>query len=96
VIAGAWAENAIPLRSRSLQSFIHLPDPARDGPAFLDTVARLVRDEGCDTLIPTGDSVLLGIVPYYDQLARILHVGCPPPDVLRVALDKRLTFRAAE
>jgi len=46
-------------------------------------------------LVPTSDSALVAILQHYDDLAGLLHIASPPPDVLRVALDKWRTLEAA-
>ncbi len=81
--------------SRSIQSFVRVCDPQKEPENFREILSRHISSVGFDMLIPTSDSALIAIQTHYDLLTNLLRVACPPPDVLRVVLSKRLTFEAA-
>jgi len=47
-------------------------------------------------LIPTDDCMLKAVVDNYEELADLLHVGCPPPAIARCVLDKAATLAIAQ
>ena len=46
-------------------------------------------------LIPCSDPGLAAALEHYDRLSSLLHIGCPPPDIVRSVLDKGKTIQAA-
>lgn len=79
-------------RSRYVTEVVAAPDAA-DAPAVLaDTLADLPPG----VLIPTTDESLEAVATHRDRLAERHLVACPPIEVARVFLDKRLTGEAAE
>jgi protein-tyrosine-phosphatase/predicted ATP-grasp superfamily ATP-dependent carboligase len=94
--AGVAALGHFPvIRSRSVESFIQLADAQQDPNSFLQGLTDHMQSYKFDMLIPTSDSALSAVLAHYDAFESLLQVACPPPDILRVALDKRLTLEAA-
>jgi predicted ATP-grasp superfamily ATP-dependent carboligase len=72
------------------------PRPDLDGKEFIRQLRRFIVERGHDMLIPTDDWMLTAVVQHYDDLADLLHIGCPPPAVTRLVLDKTATLRIAQ
>jgi predicted ATP-grasp superfamily ATP-dependent carboligase len=73
-----------------------LPRPDLDRKEFVRQLRRFIVERGHDMLIPTDDWMLTAVVEHYDDLADLLHVGCPPSAVTRLVLDKTATLEIAQ
>lgn len=82
-------------RSRAIRRFYRLPDPLAAPDAFLRAIQQAIRDERYDMLIPASDTALTSAARYEDVLRPLLHLACPPADVVDVVLDKAKTLSAA-
>lgn len=46
-------------------------------------------------LLPCSDAGLVAVSAHYDKLRSLVHLGCPPPDVVARVLNKNETLNAA-
>ena len=83
-------------RSRAILKTVHLPNHRSDPDQFFKALSNLIRSESYDMLLPSSDVGLAATAAYYSELSSLLHVGCPPPEIVKRVLDKRLTLEAAE
>jgi protein-tyrosine-phosphatase/predicted ATP-grasp superfamily ATP-dependent carboligase len=82
------------LRSRAIRNFHRLP--AKGQPAeFAAALLSLIRETQADMMLAAGDPSLAAMAEHYDQLAPLLHVGCPSPRVVERVLNKSLTLETA-
>jgi len=84
------------LSSRAIRSFIRLPSHERPPHEFIAALTALIRAKQYDMLIPWGDTALALIAQHYGHLSTLLHVGCPPPHIVHLVLDKMPTLEAAQ
>ena len=90
------AEHPSPaLRSRSIRQFVALPAPAQDPDGFCRALRAHLETGSYDFVVFTNDTLLNCIHPWHAELNRFAHLACPPPEAIRVALDKALTLAAA-
>jgi predicted ATP-grasp superfamily ATP-dependent carboligase len=97
------ASKAVPFqRVASETSSVHEEWPvpgdraARGSTEFLDAIRSFIELHRHDVLIPADDFALLAIAEHHEELSRLLHVACPPPELVRQVLDKRCTLEAAQ
>ena len=84
------------ISSRAVRQFIRLPDP-RGGPdEFVSSLSKLIETHKYDMLIPCSDSALSWIGQHHEYLSTMLHVGCPPPQILKRVLEKNITLEVAK
>jgi predicted ATP-grasp superfamily ATP-dependent carboligase/protein-tyrosine-phosphatase len=81
--------------SRAIRKFIHLPDHQTAPRQFITELSALITSEQFDMLIPSSDTALTIVAEHYDELSKLLHVGCPAPHVVKRVLDKDLTLDVA-
>lgn len=84
------------LRSNAVRQFHRLPDWRKDKAAFSRSLIALVRDEGFDLVLPAGDPSLAALAELWDELAPLLRVGCPRPEIVERVLNKSLTLDIAQ
>jgi predicted ATP-grasp superfamily ATP-dependent carboligase len=82
------------LRSRSVRKSTRLPDPSNS--SFPDSLTRLISSQQFDMLIPATDAALAAISAHDEHLRALLHVACPPPQVVQRVLNKSLTLEIAQ
>jgi protein-tyrosine-phosphatase/predicted ATP-grasp superfamily ATP-dependent carboligase len=82
-------------RSRAIQGFASLPDCQENPERFADALSQLIQAGRYDMLIPCSDPGLVAVARNYERLRSLIYVGCPPPEVVRLVLDKRETLRIA-
>lgn len=95
VTVAAFGGDAKRVGSRAVHQFIVVPDPHDEPERFLSSMTELIRKEQFDFLIPCGDSALVAASQFYDQFRDLLHVSCPPPQIVQRVLDKRATLEIA-
>src|SRR5436190_22882769 len=84
------------LRSRAVREQIRVSDADGEHPdRFSDKLLSLVETGRYDMLVPASDSALAVVAEHYDRLASLLHVGCPPPEIVSRVLDKDQTLAVA-
>src|SRR5437588_6371515 len=83
-------------RSRAIRDLLLLPQPAETPSKFIDSLAQLISDRHVDMLIPATDRALAVISDHYERLRSIVHVDCPPPNIVQRVLNKSLTLEAAK
>ncbi|MGC2541262.1 MAG: ATP-grasp domain-containing protein [Candidatus Sulfotelmatobacter sp.] len=85
-----------PPRSNAVFDFVRLPSPYdrtdSQSPAFVEFLARLISQRHYDMLIPANDPALVVISEHDRRLRDLLHVACPPPQVVQRVLDKSITL----
>ncbi|HEY5094965.1 MAG TPA: hypothetical protein VII69_07625 [Candidatus Eremiobacteraceae bacterium] len=93
-IVGTFSPKNSALGSNAVLRTVRLPHPA-DGAAFITALTSLIESESIDAIFPGSDLAMGGIGDHYERLAKLVYPGCPPPDVMRGAFEKRRTFEAA-
>jgi predicted ATP-grasp superfamily ATP-dependent carboligase len=85
-----------PPQSRAVSDFVRLPSPehltGRPSPMFLQCLTRLISQRRYDMLIPVNDPALAVVSEHDSQLRALLHVACPPPQIVQRVLNKSLTL----
>ena len=95
VDVAALSMRAPGLRSRAIRTVLRLPNHS-DRPAdFIDTLSRYIDRERVDMLMPTSDTALALVAQHYERLTSLLHLACPPPEVIHRVLDKDQTLDVA-
>ncbi len=84
----------IPSRAICESRTVAHPDTERS--EFVRQLRQFIRERGHDLLIPADDCMLRAVVENYDDFADLLHIGCPPPAIARLVLDKTATLEIAE
>lgn len=84
------------LSSRAIRQFVRLPSHQHSPDEFIAALSTLIRREKFDMLIPSGDSTLIAVTQHYEHLSTLLHVGCPPPHIVKRAVEKPITFEIAK
>ncbi len=83
-------------RSRAVAAFVRLPSPDHEtedqSRACVQLLTRLISQRGYDMLIPATDAALALVSKHDARLRELLHVACPPPNVVERVLDKLLTL----
>lgn len=82
------------LRSRAIHGFHRLP-PKDRGDELAAALVSLIRETQADMMLSAGDPSLAAMAQHYDQLAPLLHLGCPAPRAVERVLNKSLTLDAA-
>ncbi|MBK5283492.1 MAG: ATP-grasp domain-containing protein [Nitrospiraceae bacterium] len=95
IVVGLSAEEGKPV-SRAIRYVVHLPHRREDPDKFLAELSRLIRSERCSMVIPSNDTGLTVATDHYEALSALLHVGCPPPAIVRQVLNKDQTLRIAQ
>lgn len=85
-----------PIKSRAIKKHAPLPDFKHKPNDFIQELTILIRTEGIDMIMPTGDGAIAAVAQHYETLKKLVHVGSPPPHVTERVLDKRLTLAAAQ
>jgi predicted ATP-grasp superfamily ATP-dependent carboligase/protein-tyrosine-phosphatase len=83
------------IHSRAIRSFHRLPPRSENPSAFTAALLALVRSQQCDLILPASDPALAALANSYDDLSRLLHVGCPAPHTVERVLNKSLTLGVA-
>ena len=81
--------------SSAIRDSFLLPNPCSDSHACVAGLREMIIRNGYDMLIPTDDQGLALLADHYDEFAKLLHVACPAPAVLRLVLDKARTQEIA-
>lgn len=95
IVVGLSAEAAMPV-SNAIRHFVHLPHHREDPNKFLAELSHLIQSERCSMLMPSNDTGLSVATDHYEALTALLHVGYPPPAIVRQVLNKDQTLRIAE
>jgi predicted ATP-grasp superfamily ATP-dependent carboligase/protein-tyrosine-phosphatase len=95
IVVGLSAEEPQPV-SHAIRSFIRLSHHREGRDKFLADLSNLIQREDCSMLIPSSDTGLTVVADHYEQLASLLHIGCPPPAIVRQVLDKDQTIQVAQ
>src|SRR5215470_270072 len=82
--------------SRSIRHSVLLPDPETSATEFVKALRALINEHEHDMLIPTDDQALAVLGRHRDNLDDLLHVACPPRDVLDRVLNKASTLEVAQ
>src|SRR5579864_6901237 len=83
------------VRSRAVRNFHRLPPRSENRSAFTAALLALVRSQQYDLVLPASDPALAALAESYDELGRLLHVGCPTPHTVERVLNKSLTLGVA-
>jgi predicted ATP-grasp superfamily ATP-dependent carboligase len=83
------------VHSRAVAGFFRLPDPIDKPDDFLGVLSGKVKSTGADMLIPVTDGALAAVSSHYERLNPLLHLACPPPEVVDRVLNKEATLRIA-
>ena len=96
VDVASLCEGAPRLSSRAIRRFHRLPTYRRTADEFVNALMELLQAEQFDMLIPCSDTALTAAAHYYERLSSLLHVCCPPPQVVDRVLDKIATLEVAK
>jgi predicted ATP-grasp superfamily ATP-dependent carboligase len=86
-IVCARERRALAAASRYAAGIVHVPDPLRDPAAFLDTVARTIRECGIRVVVPVAEPSCLALLGNADRLGGAVIAG-PELDAFRGISDK--------
>ena len=95
IVVGLSAEEPRPV-SNAIRSFVRLTHHREDRDKFLADLSSMIERGRCSMLMPSSDTGLAVVADLYEQLASLLHVGCPPPEIVRQVLDKDQTLQVAQ
>lgn len=84
------------IRSSAICESRNVPRPDLDRIEFVKQLRGFVEERGHDMLIPADDWMLTAVVEHYDDFADLLQIGCPPPAITRLVLDKSATLEIAQ
>lgn len=84
------------IRSRAIRQHVPLANFRVSPDKFILELTDLMRKEGIDMIMPSGDGAMAAISHHYEPLSRIARIGAPPPAILERVLDKTLTLAAAQ
>ncbi|MEP6886700.1 MAG: ATP-grasp domain-containing protein [Nitrospirales bacterium] len=84
------------LRSNAIRQCLMLPDPRREPALSHAVLFEYICSHHYDQLIPASDTALALVADYYAELSELLHVTCPPPDIVQRVLKKAQTLRFAQ
>jgi predicted ATP-grasp superfamily ATP-dependent carboligase len=93
VVAGA--RPAATHWSRACEERFHLSDATKDPAAFVEGLARRVREKSYAALLPGSDGALLAISSARERLERFVKLGLPPHAVVQASLNKLRLIEAA-
>jgi predicted ATP-grasp superfamily ATP-dependent carboligase len=88
--------SAAPIRSRAIREFVRLPRPDLFPAEFVDQLRLYIRQRGHDMLIPADDQSAIAVAKHYEVLKDMLHIACPPPQILQLVLNKASTLETAQ
>lgn len=74
---------------------LQYPSPVTESEAFVDAVARELRERDYDLLLPVHDATVIPVSKHRSRLAAHANVPYQPYEELRVGLDKLRTVEAA-
>jgi len=94
-VAGFLSDPRIP-PSRAIAQSRRVPRPDVDRSEFVKQLRSFVIERQHDMLVPADDAMLRAVVEHYDDLAVLLDVGCPPPSIACLVLDKTATLAVAQ
>jgi predicted ATP-grasp superfamily ATP-dependent carboligase len=83
------------LQSRAIFQFRRLPSSETSSADFVMALSGFIREYGFDMLIPTTDGALGAISEHYDRLKPLLHISCPPAEIIDRILNKEATLAIA-
>jgi predicted ATP-grasp superfamily ATP-dependent carboligase/protein-tyrosine-phosphatase len=84
------------LRSRAIRHVVALPDPRREPELSRAILLDHIEYHRHDLLIPASDTALTLVADHYTQLSELLHLTCPPPDIVQRVLNKSQTLQFAQ
>jgi predicted ATP-grasp superfamily ATP-dependent carboligase len=84
------------LRSAAVRNFVRLPYPNDFPEEFFSKLRSLIERAGYDLLIPTDDVAIAAILEHYDELQKLVRIGCPPPEITQKVLSKSCTLEAGQ
>jgi predicted ATP-grasp superfamily ATP-dependent carboligase len=82
--------------SRAICESRNIFRPDVDRVQFVKQLRSFIEERGHDMLIPADDWMLTAVVEHYGDFADLVQVGCPPPAVTRLVLDKSATLAIAQ
>ena len=81
--------------SRSIREVRRVPCPDVDLAGFVSELRAFIRSGQHDMVIPTDDQTLTAITRTYDDFKDMTHIGCPPPGITNLVLNKHRTLEIA-
>ncbi len=90
------SSDAPSLRSRAIRRVVALPDPRREPELSRAILLDHIECHRHDLLIPASDTALTLVADHYTQLSELLHLTCPPPDIVHRVLNKSQTLQFAQ
>ncbi len=96
VDVAAFSSDVPPLRSNAVRRGLTLPDPRQDPTLSHAVLLEYIKSHHYDQLIPASDTALAFVADRYGELSQLLHVTCPPPDIVHHVLNKSQTLQFAQ
>jgi protein-tyrosine-phosphatase/predicted ATP-grasp superfamily ATP-dependent carboligase len=90
------SERAPRVKSRAIRAGLSVPDFRKTPDQFIEKLVELIRTRQFDTCFPIQDAAVTAIVQHYAVLSSLVHVGCPPPQVVERVQNKKLTLEFAK
>ena len=84
------------ISSRAIRHFYRVPSPDSFPDGFESDVLNIINCGKHAVLIPVNDHALTAVMEHYHGLSQAVHIGCPPPDILQLILDKSATLTVAQ
>lgn len=88
VVVGEKKRSSLARASRYCSDGVTYPDPARDGPGFIDTLVRTVRDQAIDVVMPVAEITTGSIVEHKRMFENYSRVPFPDADTFARAANK--------
>ena len=82
--------------SRAISEFRSVPRPDIDQAEFVGQMRRFIAERGHDLLLFADDWMLTAVMEHYDEFKDLAQIGCPPPAITRLVLDKIATLKVAQ
>ena len=95
VIVGDTSRIAIGKFSRYCHETLTYPDPVADPDAFVAFLLKFVRQRRIDLIIPASEPTVELLARHKSVLENYTRIPLPDYEIVKKALDKALTFKAA-
>jgi predicted ATP-grasp superfamily ATP-dependent carboligase len=95
VVVLHWTDHDVARLSRHADEVVKVPQPERDGDAFVEALLGLAPRLHGAVVIPTSDEAVRDLARSKPELSRHFIVACPDADVSERFIDKRHTYELA-
>ena len=95
VVVAHWTDHDVARLSRHATEVVRVPQPERDGEAFVEALLALAPRFHGAVVIPTSDEAVRDLARRKRELGRHFVVACPDAAVAERFIDKRHTYELA-